>query len=118
MIYKSFKDTEIFEGETNKTYEYNIKDKDINYCIVEINGRFPAHGFAVNKVCKEMAHILEGDGILWVDGKVYELKKDDVVLVMPNEKYYWNGKMKLGIPCSPAWYPEQHIEVEEWYHYE
>ena len=41
MIYKSFKDTELFEGPTNKTYEYNIEDKDINYCIVDIDGRFP-----------------------------------------------------------------------------
>ena len=32
MIYKSFKDTELFEGTISKTYEYNIEDKDINYC--------------------------------------------------------------------------------------
>jgi len=42
MIYKSFKDTELFE-----TYEYNIEDKDINYCIVDINGRFPKKNFKI-----------------------------------------------------------------------
>ena len=41
MIYKSFSETELFRGETNKTYEYHINDKDINFCIAEINGRFP-----------------------------------------------------------------------------
>ncbi len=112
MIYKSFKDTELFEGKTNKTYDYNIEDKDINYCIVEINGRFPVDKYAINLDCKEMAHILEGNGILVVEGKKYQLKKDDVVLIDKNEKYYWEGKMKLGIPCSPAWYPEQHKEVD------
>lgn len=60
-----------------------------------------------------MAHVLEGEGILWVDGKTYPLKKDDVVLIDVGEKYYWEGNMKLGVPCSPAWYPEQHDEVEE-----
>lgn len=27
MIYKSFKDAELFKGPTNKTYEYNIEAK-------------------------------------------------------------------------------------------
>ena len=34
MIYKSFKDTELFEGSTNKTYEYNIEDKDIDSVVL------------------------------------------------------------------------------------
>lgn len=108
MIYKTFNETEIFKGETNKTYEYNIEDENINYCIAEINGRFPAEGFAYNEKCKEMAHVLKGSGVLVVEGKEYILKEDDVVLIDVNEKYYWNGHFKLGIACSPAWYPEQH----------
>ena len=112
MIYKSFSQTTLFTGETNKTYEYNIEDKDINYCIVEINGRFPTKHWAINRKCKEMAHILSGEGILVVEDKTYNLKKDDVVLIDINEKYYWEGNLKLGIPCAPAWYPEQHEEVE------
>ena len=87
MIYKSFKDAELFKGETNKTYEYNIEDKDINYCIVDIDGRFPKEKLAVNRKCKEMAHILSGSGILVVEGKEYQLKQDDVVLIDINEKY-------------------------------
>lgn len=112
MIYKSFNDTELFDGKTNKTYEYNIDDKDINYCIVDIDGRFPIEKWAVNHKCKEMAHILSGSGILVVEGIEYSLKQDDVVLIDINEKYYWKGKMRLGIPCSPAWYPEQHEEID------
>ena len=112
MIYKSFSDAELFSGETNKTYEYNIEDKDINYCIVDINGRFPKQKWAVNRRCKEMAHVLSGAGIICVEGKVYNLKQDDVVLIDINEKYYWEGNFRLGIPCSPAWYPAQHEEID------
>ncbi len=112
MIYKSFSDTELFEGVTNKTYEYNIEDKDINYCIVDIDGRFPEEKWAVNRKCKEMAHILSGSGVLIVENKEYRVKKDDIVLVDKNEKYYWQGKMRLGVSSSPAWYPEQHELVE------
>lgn len=113
MIYKKFKDTELFEGETNKTYEYNIEDKDINYCIVEINGRFPSKGKLTNLVCKEMVHILDGEGIIVVEGEIYNLKKDDVVLIHPRQKYYWEGNMRLGSSCSPAWYPEQSKNIGE-----
>lgn len=112
MIYKTFGDTELFQGETNKTYEYNIEDKDINYCIAEIDGRFPKMGLAVNRKCKEMAHILAGSGVLVVEGEEYHVKKDDVVLIDVGERYYWEGKMRLGIPCAPAWTKEQHEVVE------
>ena len=112
MIYKTFKDTELFEGTTNKTYEYHIEDADINYCVVEIKGRFPLNGRLTNIVCKEMVHILEGEGSIVVEGKHYNLKKDDVVLIKPGEKYYWEGHMRVGASCSPAWYPEQSHNVD------
>lgn len=113
MIYKKFNQTEVFTGKTNKTYEYNIEDKDINYCIVDINGRFPTgEKYALNKNCKEMAHILSGSGILVVNNKEYKLEKDDVVLIDKLDKYYWEGNMRLGLPCSPAWKPDQHLEFE------
>lgn len=112
MIYKHFRDTKVFKSPTNTTYEYNIEDKDINYCVVDIDGRFPLHGYAVNRICKEMAHILSGSGKLMIDGESYDLQQDDVVLIEPNERYYWEGKMRLGLPCSPAWYPEQHEEID------
>ena len=112
MIHKTFSQTELFHGPTNKTYEYNIDDADINYCIAEIDGRFPVEKWAINRKCKEMAHILSGSGILVVEGIEYPIKQDDVVLIDINEKYYWQGKLKLGIPCTPAWHPEQHEEVD------
>ena len=87
MIYTKLNEAEIFKGATNKTYEYNINDNDINYCVVEIDGRFPKEKWAVNRKCKEMAHILSGSGILVVEDKEYHLKQDDVVLIDINEKY-------------------------------
>lgn len=113
MIYKTFKDAELFEGATNKTYEYHIEDNDINYCIVEITGRFPLKGRLTNTVCKEMVHILDGSGLIVVDNVTYELKKDDVVLIKPGQKYYWEGNMRVGASCSPAWYPEQSHNIAE-----
>ena len=112
MIYKKFKNSELFEGPTNKTYEYNIEDNDINFCIVDVNGRFPVEKWATNRKCKEMIHVLSGSGILVVEGIEYHLNQDDVVLLDINEKYYLDGNMRLGIPCTPAWYPQQHEIID------
>ncbi len=112
MEYKKFNQTEKFKGETNVTYEYNIEDGDINYCIVDVKGRFPKRGYAINRGCKQMAHILAGEGKLVVNDKSYNLEKDDVVLIGRGEMYYWEGEMRLGVPCAPAWTPEQHLELD------
>gem|GEM_PF-2374449 len=29
------------------------------------------------------------------------------------ERYFWDGQMTMFVPCTPAWYPEQHKEVGE-----
>ena len=112
MEFASFKEAETFKGNTNITYEYKIADKDINFCISEINGRLPETRRCVNRVCKEMAHVLEGKGIIEVEGKKYNLKRDDVILISPGERYYFEGNLKLALPCTPAWSPEQHEIVD------
>ena len=109
MIYKSFDTTEEFsKGKTSKVYEYKIEDSDINYSIVKISGRFPEEKWAINYKCKELVHVLDGSGILVIGATRYDLKKDDVVLLGTEEKYYFMGDMRLGVSSTPAWYPEQH----------
>lgn len=36
---------EIFTKPTAKTFEYNLPDKDINWCLCDVNGRFPESGW-------------------------------------------------------------------------
>ena len=68
MQHIELKNAEVFKKLTSKTYEYNLPDKDINWCICDIKGRFPAQDWALNKVCKEMVFIIKGKGKLVVDG--------------------------------------------------
>jgi len=92
--------------------EYPIGDKDINIAYVEVSGRYPEKGRVTNEKCKEMAYIIEGKGKIVVEGKEIELIEKDVVLFEPGERYYWEGNMKMIVSCAPAWYSEQHKEVE------
>ncbi|PIS14017.1 hypothetical protein COT65_01115 [Candidatus Shapirobacteria bacterium CG09_land_8_20_14_0_10_47_13] len=93
-------------------FEYPLGDRDINGAVIELTGRYPDKGRVVNLRCKELAYIVQGSGKLVVEGKEVELKQGDLVLVEPGERYFWDGKMTMFVPCAPAWTPEQHREVE------
>ena len=92
--------------------EYPLGDEDINGAVIKLKGRYPGKGRIVNLKCKEMAYVVQGSGKLMVEGKEINLERGDLVLIEPGEKYYWDGNMTMFVPCTPAWYPEQHQEVE------
>lgn len=92
--------------------EYPMDDKDINGAVVKLKGRYPDKGRVVNEKCKELAYIIKGSGGVFVEGKEIKLKKGDLILIEPGEKYYWKGKITMFVPCTPAWNPEQHKEIK------
>lgn len=93
-------------------YEYPIPDKSINIALVEVLGRYPENGRVINEKVKELIFVETGNGELVVDDKTYKLESEDSVLILPGQKYYWKGNLKLVTACSPAWYPEQHKTVD------
>ncbi|UMX47411.1 MAG: cupin domain-containing protein [Candidatus Nealsonbacteria bacterium DGGOD1a] len=99
-------------GKTCTANEYPVDDKDINIAIIELNGRYPEKGFAINEVSKELAYIIKGSGKVVISSKEIEVGEGDLVFVEPQEKFYWEGKMTLIMPCTPAWNPEQYKVIE------
>jgi mannose-6-phosphate isomerase-like protein (cupin superfamily) len=93
-------------------YEFPLGDKDINGAVIELSGRYPDSGRVVNQKCKELAYVMRGSGGLVVEGEKVKLKEGDMVLIEAGERYYWDGDMVMFVPCVPAWYSDQHKEVE------
>jgi mannose-6-phosphate isomerase-like protein (cupin superfamily) len=87
---------------------YPFGNKDIDGCIIKLDGRYPSTGRVFNEKCKELFFIIDGSGKLVIENKEITLSKEDLVLVEIGEKYYWKGKIKMFVSCNPAWYPEQH----------
>lgn len=111
VVYKN--QTEKFKNsEVCTAIEYPMNDKDINGAVVEINGRYPDKGRVVNLKCREMAYVVKGSGKIVVEGKEVELNEGDLALFEPGERYFWEGNLLMFMVCTPAWYPEQHKEVE------
>ena len=93
--------------------EYLLNDKDINAVVIKINGRYPEKGRTVNDKCKELAYVIRGKGKVTVEENDIELKEGSVVLIEPGERFFWEGEnLEIFMPCTPAWYPEQHREVD------
>lgn len=112
-IYKKFSEVRVYRGKTHISYEYDFDNKDINYALVKIKGRYPTEGYLINKISTECNQILKGKAIVWVDGKIYHVKKNDVIIITPSEKYYWKGNVLVNAPCSPPWTLEQSANVKE-----
>ena len=57
---------ELKNSDTSKLLEYSIelKDKDIDFCINTIMGRYPEKGYCTNEKCKEICYVLEGNGTI------------------------------------------------------
>lgn len=93
--------------------EYPLGDKDINMATAIIKGRYPDNGYCVNEECKELIYVIEGKGTLNKRKEKIEFEKGDTILIDKGEIYYWDAHCTIAMPCTPAWYPEQHKLIEK-----
>jgi mannose-6-phosphate isomerase-like protein (cupin superfamily) len=56
-------------------------------------------------------YIIEGSGTWYLEDKPQDVSAGDVVIIPPNTRFYYRGKLKQVCVTSPAWEPEgeQHI---------
>lgn len=99
----------IVNGNTSCLLEYSKKlgDKDLDFCINTINGRYPEAGYCSNLQCKEIAYILEGNGTIHKKDNVLNFKQGDVILIEKEEWYFWEGNCQIIMICNPPWYKGQ-----------
>lgn len=93
-------------------FEYPMEDRDINGAVIELSGRYPDKGWAVNEICKEMGYVVSGSGRVVVENGEHSVSEGDLALINPGEKFYWQGNMKIFMPCTPAWTPQQYKIIE------
>lgn len=87
-------------------------EKDINGSVISVKGRYPESGFVLNEVCKEVVYIISGKGSLNTKEDTVAFKQGDSLFIDASERYYWEGSFSSYMACAPAFYPEQHKEVQ------
>ena len=81
---------------------------------IEISGRYPEFGWAMNREVYEMVYVKAGQGSLAIRGEAEtQLAAGDVVSVAPGQAFAWDGDMTIVMACSPAFSTEQYEIIEE-----
>lgn len=112
MEYVKYESAEVYaKSPTCSVYEYYMQNGEMNIGVAEITHRYPDEGYAINHKCSLMGYILKGTGKLVAETGEVELSEGDVVYIPHGEKYYWEGNMKVVVPATPAWYPQQHETI-------
>ncbi len=94
---------------TCTVYEYAFGDSEINGALGIVEGRYPESDWIVNEKCKELVYVISGEGSLHTRSQTKLLSAGDAALIEPGEAYYFKGKdLNIFMPCTPAWYSEQH----------
>lgn len=99
-------------GDTMTAFEYPRLDSRLHGSVVELTGRYPQQGRVMNEQCAELAYVIEGSGTLVVEGEKVPFAAGDQLFIAPGERYYWEATATLFLPCAPAWYSEQHKDIE------
>ena len=93
-------------------FEYG-GDNDISGAVAVINGRYPESGWGMNQHVKEMVYVIKGTGTLTAKEATFALREGDMALIDANEPYFFEGsELHIFMPTTPAWTPEQFINLE------
>ena len=103
-----------YSGDGYSGRDYPMTDPDINFATIKINCRSPKSGFQVNEECKELLYIINGSGNLYksINNEVISFEQGDIIFIDKNEYYAFDGNFEAAVPCTPAWYQEQHKYTE------
>lgn len=92
--------------------EYGSRNQKINGAAIQLHGRYPDTGWAVNTSCTELVYITKGRiNLLHKKGRKI-LNKGDLVILKPKEQFAWDGHGEFLTVCTPAWSPKQHKLAE------
>ncbi|MES2994936.1 MAG: cupin domain-containing protein [Patescibacteria group bacterium] len=105
---------EFKSGTVMTACEYGLGDETINTAKIEVHGRYPETGWAMNEESKQLCYILEGAGSLFVEGEEYTIAPEDTFLIQPGERFYWEANIGMLVTCTPAWTPEQYKHLEQY----
>jgi mannose-6-phosphate isomerase-like protein (cupin superfamily) len=68
-----------------------------------MDGKYPLEGYSLNDVCTETIYVLDGILEIEIDGENFQVKKDDICIILPGKKYKITGKGEVLDLITPSW---------------
>ena len=110
----SHNDTDKIDLDTKVIHKYPTPTKLMDIARMVVKGRHPAgkNTFLIEHDCNFVIYITKGEGTIYAGDEVFDVVKDDVVFVSPENKFACEGDMEYITVDTPAFYLEQSEIVE------
>lgn len=97
-----------FLQEGLKGYNYPLELTEISVSVEEC---FKGHDkYHTNTYSRKIYYVIDGEGKFSIDGKIYDVKKEDLIYIPSNTEFVFAGKMRLLLIMNPAFRPQDGIE--------
>ena len=90
---------------------YETNNPKAGFAYIEVNQGHLNEFY--NQVSTFIYYVLEGEGQFFLNGVETPVKATDLVIIPPNTKIYYLGKMKLTLTTIPAWAAENEVHVRD-----
>ena len=112
MEHVSQASAEAFKGDAVMSYEYDFPEAKMNLARIQIDGRYPSDGFAVNREVDSIVHVVSGEGIAGTqDGTTIQLRQNDQLYLAAGDTYFFEGNFEILYCATPKWTPEQTMHI-------
>lgn len=102
-IYK-LSDKPSFEQNGLKGYNYSLGLEAIS---VSVEDCFKGHDkYHTNSYSKKIYYVIDGNGKFSINGEIFEVHKEDLIVIPPNTEFVFVGKMRLLLIMNPAFRPQ------------
>lgn len=116
FIKKSEGESHSFFDDAVTVKEYNFQDKTINDADINITGRYPLEGYAVNDESLALVSVESGAGsMIFLGSEARDIEAGDRMIIRPGEPYAITtlGNLTIRYVATPAWTASQARIVEE-----
>ena len=95
--------TPFVNSATCKGVSFRAENLPFDIAQIQINGRYPENGWAMNEASTEIVIVTRGEGqLLLKESESIALKEGESVTVAPGTWFAWMGDMELVMSCTPA----------------
>lgn len=100
-----------FEQEGLKGYNYSFGLEEIS---VSVEDCFKGHDkYHTNKYSTKLYYVVDGSGKFSINGDIFEVTKEDLIVIPPNTEFVFAGKMRLLLIMNPAFRAQDGIDGRE-----
>lgn len=100
-----------FSQEGLNGYNFDLDCEEITISVEDV---FKGHDkYHTNKRSNKIYYVLDGEGKFSIDGKIFDVKKGEVIEIKPNTEFVFAGKMKLLLIMAPGFREEDGFDGKD-----